>query len=514
MDPEDLPKEGAQSEEVDKPVEKVAPTESEDEKKPAQNADKKEPYVHVRVSRKAMWSWAIVIIIVIIGLVAWKLNLYNRGLDLYNTTSVTLKVKENDTAVLQGVSVTVNGMPYTTDENGKVTISRIVAGTYTAHLTKSGYVTADDAFSIHRGENDIQNFSLSKVATPLYTLKGLVEDYVTAGPLVNVTVAVNNKNIQSDPAGEFSVPSLPAGDYSVSLSKNGFVTKQVTITLKADSTVSTELLVPNGQVVFVSNRDGKRAIYVSNYDGSNQHQLITPANGGEDFAPLVSPNGQWIVFSSTRDGKKTTYGTPAATLYVVSADGKTLKELSTDVAATRVIWSPNSSYIYYEAYSDLAISQYVRHFYTISTATIFDLGTGDNVLFTMAGTGVAYTTTSNDQVTLSTLDLASGTRKNVLSQTASYFQNLSFTNSGTTIDYEAFVSNAIQRFEATLSTGTTAALTSGQTDTRTYYPSPDGKEKAFVETRDGKSDLYMVDASGTEHRLTTSGIAQASPAPH
>ncbi len=68
---------------------------------------------------------------------------------------------------------------------------------------------------------------------------------------------------------------------------------------------------PDGErIVFVSQRDGNRELYVMNADGSNQTRLTD--GGWENSLPRWSPDGRQIVFESDRAG--TTYG-----VYVIDA---------------------------------------------------------------------------------------------------------------------------------------------------------------------------------------------------
>ena len=62
-------------------------------------------------------------------------------------------------------------------------------------------------------------------------------------------------------------------------------------------------LSPDGQkIVFTSDRDGPRNIYIMNSDGSNQQKLTD--NPFNDYEPIFSPDGLSIIFTSERDGNK------------------------------------------------------------------------------------------------------------------------------------------------------------------------------------------------------------------
>src|SRR5678816_3035304 len=93
-------------------------------------------------------------------------------------------------------------------------------------------------------------------------------------------------------------------------------------------TDSYPMLSPDGQaLVFHSNRSGRRAIWIAKADGSDPRILFDhPELGSDPGTPVWSPDGKSILFGMT----------PAdATLesesdvYVMAADGTGLKRLTT-----------------------------------------------------------------------------------------------------------------------------------------------------------------------------------------
>ena len=63
---------------------------------------------------------------------------------------------------------------------------------------------------------------------------------------------------------------------------------------------------PDGEfIVFTSERDGNRNIYQMNFNGSQLKQLTTSVFN--DYEPSFSPDGEFIVFTSERDGNKEIY---------------------------------------------------------------------------------------------------------------------------------------------------------------------------------------------------------------
>ena len=82
---------------------------------------------------------------------------------------------------------------------------------------------------------------------------------------------------------------------------------------------------PDGQkIVFASDRDGNREIYVMNADGSGVQRLTTTDPTADDRYPSWSPDGSKILFVSNRDGD--------SEIFVMNADGSNPTQLTNNVA--------------------------------------------------------------------------------------------------------------------------------------------------------------------------------------
>jgi Tol biopolymer transport system component len=99
---------------------------------------------------------------------------------------------------------------------------------------------------------------------------------------------------------------------------------------------------PDGQrIVFQSTRDGDREIYIMDADGSNQINLTN--HSANDQTPTWSPDGSMIAFTSDRDGNEE--------IYLMNADGLDMTRLTDDPGRSkRPVWSTDGNLIAF--YSD------------------------------------------------------------------------------------------------------------------------------------------------------------------
>jgi Tol biopolymer transport system component len=101
------------------------------------------------------------------------------------------------------------------------------------------------------------------------------------------------------------------------------------------------IISPDGsRIVFVSLRDGNYEIYGINSDGTNEHRLTN--NAAVDYFPAISADGTQVVFVSSRDGNDE--------IYKINWDGTGLTRLTNDVAAdTTPAFSPNGASVIFSS---------------------------------------------------------------------------------------------------------------------------------------------------------------------
>jgi len=91
-----------------------------------------------------------------------------------------------------------------------------------------------------------------------------------------------------------------------------------------------------GKIAFISDMDGKFAIYTINVDGSNLENLTK--NLAFSSAPAWSPDGRHIAFSAFQEGPNQ--------IYIMDNDGANQKQLTDDpTGALSPVWSPSGKNI-------------------------------------------------------------------------------------------------------------------------------------------------------------------------
>ncbi len=101
---------------------------------------------------------------------------------------------------------------------------------------------------------------------------------------------------------------------------------------------------PDGtQIVYMSERDGNRDLYIMNIDGEEVRQLTD--DPAYDYEPAWSPDGEQIAFVSRRTGK--------SQIYVMDTDGSNVVQLTdSEYLDWRPAWSPDGEWIAFESWRE------------------------------------------------------------------------------------------------------------------------------------------------------------------
>ena len=145
---------------------------------------------------------------------------------------------------VEGANVTANPTTITGPE-GTYSLN-VVPGTYTVTVTKEGYVTNTTEVTVGPGETRTIDFIISELAT----ITGVVTDVITEDPVEGATVTANPSTTTGSD-GRYLL-SVPPGTYTLTISKQGYVTIVITpVTVDPGDTYTADVTVSTGIITGV-----------------------------------------------------------------------------------------------------------------------------------------------------------------------------------------------------------------------------------------------------------------------
>ncbi|GFO65029.1 carboxypeptidase regulatory-like domain-containing protein [Geomonas paludis] len=141
--------------------------------------------------------------------------------------SGTVRIGSSTGPALSGAALGIAGKSATTTSTGSFSITGIPGGTYTLTIYKTGYVTKTYSGYVVNGNRSGLVFYL--VPAPTFSVSGMVRAGSSSGPgLAGATVAMAGKTATTTSAGTYNLSGIPAGTYTVTISKSGYTTRKVT----------------------------------------------------------------------------------------------------------------------------------------------------------------------------------------------------------------------------------------------------------------------------------------------
>jgi len=255
------------------------------------------------------------------------------------------------------------------------------------------------------------------------------------------------------------------------------------------------------KIAFVSDRSGNSELWMMDWDGSRQTQLTK--HGSLALAPSWSPDGRRLVFSSFLRGN------PA--LYLLTPSEGYLKQLwDRGGVNSSPAFSPNAEKIAFASSIDGNVDIWVipaagGEARRLTTARAIDTQpnwapNGRQIVFTSARSGTP-------QIYLMDSD---GSNVRRLSFDGNFHDEASFAADGTRILCTTRIKGRFQLATIDVVTGKQTVIP-GPGDNENPTFSPDASMIAFESTRSGTTQIYVTDAEGVPHQLTTEG-SNHSPA--
>jgi len=249
------------------------------------------------------------------------------------------------------------------------------------------------------------------------------------------------------------------------------------------------------RIAFISDRSGTSEIWVMDWDGANPTQLTK--HGAIALAPIWSPDGKHLVFTSFLRGS------PA--LFLLTPQEGYLRLLwdkgGVNSSAT---FSPNGKNIAFASAHDGNTDIFVMPLEggeprRLTTAR----GIDTQPAWAPNGRQIAFTSTRSGSPQIYLMD-ADGSNVRRLSFDGTFHDEATWTHDGTRIACTTKVGGRFQIATIDTITGQQTVIPApGNNETPCF--SPDGSMIAFVSDRTGSPQIFITDADGVPHQLTSEG---------
>ncbi len=222
-------------------------------------------------------------------------------------------------------------------------LDRAKLGSVSFKVTSSAHKDVLNQLNLEPGKNNLGEIKLELGNETTFRVSSWANSASLAGAIVKITstlptsttaktvspgntqTAQNQASkpteLKSDSQGNFSFRLKQGEKYQAEASMSGFITK--TFDLTEDNNQLE--LVPEGKIVYTSSREGQEAIYISNYDGTDEKKVYSSKGQLSD----VKLSGSTIYFVSNEDNIKNSSGYGAIPqIYKVNVDGGGFTKLS------------------------------------------------------------------------------------------------------------------------------------------------------------------------------------------
>lgn len=150
-------------------------------------------------------------------------------------------VKDLDEAPIAGATVLVGESSRKTDTDGMYNVTD-VPGTYDVSVTAPGFTGSEGDVTLEVGVVSWLNFTLEPTTG---TLTGHVYDNATGDPIAYASVVVmlptENKSVMTSTDGMFEFLYLPAGEFTLKVSADGYDSNETVVTVVAGESLDIEM---------------------------------------------------------------------------------------------------------------------------------------------------------------------------------------------------------------------------------------------------------------------------------
>jgi TolB protein len=262
--------------------------------------------------------------------------------------------------------------------------------------------------------------------------------------------------------------------------------------------------VARTRIAFVSDKTGKKELYVMDYDGQNLKKLT--ADRSICMSPAWSPDGRILAYVSYRDKNPDLFGLDLET-------GRRWKISSSEGLNISPAWSPNGKRLAMAMSRDGGAEIYTMSMEG-SDVERLTYGIADNVSPSWSPNGREIVFTSgrggSPQLYIMGVD---GSDPRRITYEGAYNASPHWSPRGDRIVFASQVKGLFKIATINPDGSDLRILTDGPGNDENPMWSPTGRQIVFSSTRKGKTGIFIMNADGTElERITPSDANYASPA--
>lgn len=247
--------------------------------------------------------------------------------------------------------------------------------------------------------------------------------------------------------------------------------------------------IAHSQLAFVNNRTGNKEVYVVDYDGENLRQLTK--HGSISLLPRWSPDRRRIAYTSYKDGNPDLFLldlTDGRTSVVSQDQGLNISGgFSPDGTQLLMTLSRQKSpNLYLKSFADGSVTRLTHHFGADSSPT-----------FSPDAAQVAFVSDRSGNPQIYVLDLDTHRARRLTQM--NWCDSPSWSPTGEWIAFagRAHPKDKMDIFLVDVTGTQVRQLTRGEGTNENPTWSPDGRFLAFTSTRNGRPQLFIMDADGS-----------------
>lgn len=166
------------------------------------------------------------------------------------TANLSGHIRDTEGDPVDGAQLSLNSLLYTTGSNGYYEFTDLTLGVLSLVVVNAedlGYEYKPPiSVNLAAGDNVKDIILTTPIAETKANLVGVVRHYTTLDLMDGVAITLNSHEATTNVYGLYSFHDVEPGDYTLTVSKSGFNTKTIDVTLVAGDNTLDIMLVPEG----------------------------------------------------------------------------------------------------------------------------------------------------------------------------------------------------------------------------------------------------------------------------